>query len=79
MKAHPKTLVAQLPADDDTLLDAATLAALLGLSVRGLERWRQDGRGPAVVRLGHRAIRYRAGAVRTWLADRERRAAEGRR
>jgi predicted DNA-binding transcriptional regulator AlpA len=79
MKAHLKTLVTQLPADDDTLLDAATLASLLGLSVRGLERWRQDGRGPAIVRLSHRAIRYRAGAVRKWLAEQERRAAEGRR
>ena len=49
------------------LYTAAEAAALLGVAERTLETWRAQRRGPAVVRFGHRTVRYLAGDVEAWL------------
>ncbi|HOJ60382.1 MAG TPA: helix-turn-helix domain-containing protein [bacterium] len=59
------------PNDDDNLLiDGRQLAEWLGLSPRTLEIWRWRGGGPAYVKIG-KAVRYRKGTVRQWMASRE--------
>lgn len=50
------------------------LARQLGVGVRTLVRWAQQGYGPQAVKVGHRAVRYRRAEVDEWLA---RRAATG--
>jgi hypothetical protein len=45
-------------------------AKLLGLSVRSLQRKRQEGGGPVYVRLGERRIAYRTADLEGWLASR---------
>ena len=47
-----------------------TLADLLGVSPRTLQRWHQNRRGPARCKVGH-TIRYRIAAVRDWLTSTE--------
>ncbi|CAO3455453.1 hypothetical protein [Azospirillum argentinense] len=47
-----------------------TLADLLGVSPRTLQRWHQTRRGPARCKVGH-TIRYRVDAVRNWLTSTE--------
>ena len=42
-------------------------ARLLGVSVRTLQRWRLEGRGPGFCRLGDRAIRYCEGDLQSFL------------
>ena len=41
----------------------------IGISLSGLRKWRNDGRGPAYVRLG-RLIRYRRTDIEEWLEKR---------
>jgi predicted DNA-binding transcriptional regulator AlpA len=60
-----------LSRDPDVILREREAAAVLKLSVRTLQSWRSVGTGPAHVRLGRRAVGYRAGALRAWLLDRE--------
>jgi len=43
--------------EQDTLLTEAQASQLLSLSVRTLQAWRSQGRGPKFVRVG-RAVRY---------------------
>lgn len=52
--------------NDDEPLDTASTALFLGLSVRTLERWRQERTGPSFVKLSARAIRYRLSDLRAW-------------
>ncbi len=47
-----------------------TLADLLGVSPRTLQRWHQTRRGPVRCKVGH-LIRYRVEAVRDWLTSNE--------
>lgn len=61
---------AENPDDDDVLIDGRQLAEWLGLSPRTLEIWRWRGGGPAYVKIG-KAVRYRKGTVRQWMASRE--------
>ncbi len=44
------------------------LAAYLGLPVKTLYKWRQDGTGPDSVRIG-RHVRYFVSDVSEWLQD----------
>jgi excisionase family DNA binding protein len=53
------------------LLTQQLLAEELQVSVRTLERWRQEGTGPAFIRVG-RSPRYRRSDVDAWL-ERQRR------
>lgn len=51
----------------DTLLDTAAAAERLGVSPRTLEKWRQEGKGPAYVRLGSKKVSYRDAALDTFV------------
>jgi excisionase family DNA binding protein len=53
------------------LLTQQQLADELQVSVRTLERWRQEGTGPAFIRVG-RSPRYRRSDIDAWL-ERQRR------
>jgi excisionase family DNA binding protein len=55
----------------DKLLTQQQLADELQVSLRTLERWRQQGTGPAFIRVG-RSPRYRRADVDAWL-ERQRR------
>lgn len=50
------------------LLTTEQLADFLGMSVRTIEDWRFDRKGPPYVRLGPRTVRYRSDIVLEWLA-----------
>jgi predicted DNA-binding transcriptional regulator AlpA len=67
-----------LSRDPDVILREREAAAVLKLSVRTLQSWRTVDTGPSYVRLGGRAIGYRAGALRAWLLGRESRTAHDR-
>lgn len=47
-----------------------TVADLLGVTTRTLQRWRITGDGPAWVRCGPRMVRYPEAAVSAWAAGR---------
>jgi len=51
----------------ERLLTAPELAALLGLQVQSLARWRCTREGPPYLKVG-RAVRYRQADVDAWLA-----------
>jgi excisionase family DNA binding protein len=50
----------------DKLLTQRQLADELQVSLRTLERWRQEGTGPAFIRVG-RSPRYRRADIDAWL------------
>lgn len=50
------------------LIGIEELAEYLGIPVKTLYKWRQEGVGPASVRVG-RHVRYFVGDVRDWLLD----------
>lgn len=52
---------------EDRLLREAEVSRWVSVSAGALRRWRKERRGPAFVRLGRRAIRYRASDVALWL------------
>lgn len=51
----------------DKLLNTREAAALIGFKPNTLERMRLYGTGPRFVRLGARAIKYKAGEVLAWI------------
>jgi excisionase family DNA binding protein len=53
------------------LLTQQQLADELQVSVRTLERWRQEGTGPAFIRVG-RSPRYRRSDIDAWLEQQRR-------
>lgn len=58
----------QAPAQAEFLvLTTDEAARRLGLSPRTLERWRQEGTGPAYVRLGRKRTGYRPAALAAFL------------
>ena len=59
------------PATEDRLLTRKEVAEVLGFQPQTLARWAWEGREdrPPEVRVG-RAVRYRASAVRQWIAER---------
>ncbi len=60
---------------DEQLLLRSEVAGIYQLGVRTLERWARQGIGPAPVRIGPRAIRYRRSDIVRWLAEQARGAA----
>ena len=56
--------------DFDTVLVAVEAAKFLKLSPRTLEKWRSEGLGPPVLRMGRRVAYARRDLVR-WLAEQE--------
>ena len=61
---------------DARILRTPEAARYLGLSPATLERMRQEGTGPAFLRLGERAVGYDLAALDEWLDRRRRSAAE---
>jgi len=56
----------------ERFLKEKEVGQLLGLSVKTLQLYRYEGRGPTYCRLGgKRAIRYRLGALLEWAAKYE--------
>ena len=49
-----------------TLLRPDAVAAMLGISLDTVQRWRTEGKGPPAVYLTPRTIRYRLDAVEAW-------------
>lgn len=54
------------------LHDEREIAARLHISVSTLRNWRVSGRGPAFVKIGKRAVRYRWADVEAFLATGQR-------
>jgi predicted DNA-binding transcriptional regulator AlpA len=52
------------------LLTTAQAAAFLGLKQNTLQHWRIYGKGPAIVRLSPRAVRYRRSDLESWVESR---------
>ena len=52
---------------EDRLLDVSEVASLLGVSARGVWRWRDAGSIPAPVTLG-RLVRWRHSEIMEWIA-----------
>lgn len=58
----------------DPMVGIEDLAAYLGLPVKTLYKWRQDGTGPASVRIS-RHVRYFVSDVSEWLQHQRERSA----
>lgn len=43
------------------------LAKVLGVTRRTIDKWRREGRGPKLVLLGRRVVRYQESDVQEWL------------
>ena len=56
---------------DDELLTTEQLAQLMGVSEVWLKKCRADGTGPPHQMLTPKCVRYRRGAYRRWLEQRE--------
>lgn len=55
---------------DDALVDEIAVAAFCDLPRKSVQRLRWEGSGPTYLKFGPRAVRYRAGDVRRWRANR---------
>jgi len=66
---------------EDRLLTRKQAAEILGFQPQTLARWKWEGREdrPLEVRVGSRAVRYRASDLVRWIAARAERPAEGTR
>jgi predicted DNA-binding transcriptional regulator AlpA len=54
----------------EQLMTTAQAAAFLGLKQNTLEHWRTYGKGPAIVRLSPRTVRYRRSDLAAWVESR---------
>ena len=57
------------------LLTDTDVAALYGVAVNTVRNWRSQGTGPAFVKLGKRAVRYRPEDVASFIAGNDGKAA----
>ncbi len=55
--------------DQIELLTPHQTAKLLGVSMKTLDRWRWEGKGPRFVKIGH-GIRYRPHDLQSYIASR---------
>jgi excisionase family DNA binding protein len=55
------------PNTEGTYLTERELASLLRTSQRTLQGWRIKGQGPAFMKLGSTAVRYRRSDVERWM------------
>lgn len=72
----PKKTIEELRREYDAapmsaMLSPPVVAAGLGVSVRTLESWRADGRGPAFVRHAQNMVRYRKAECERHLVTKE--------
>ena len=65
--------------DNDRLLTQEEAADILGVSPSTMNGWRVQGRGPAIVRLSARCVRYRYGDVLAYIAANRHMGAEAKR
>lgn len=56
--------------DSSRLLTETAAADYLGFSIRALQAWRCNGRGPRFVKISARAIRYRLADLMSWSEER---------
>ena len=56
-------------AQQPILLKERTVAEILNLSVRTLQKWRCTGEGPPFVRISSRAVRYHREDIEAWVRD----------
>jgi hypothetical protein len=49
------------------ILDTNGAAKYLKLTVKTLEKWRWERRGPAFIRLSHKCVRYKVADLEKWL------------
>lgn len=56
----------------DKLVNERIVAERLGLAVKTVQKWRDQGHGPAWVRVGPRAVRYSERAIENYLRQNER-------
>lgn len=66
----PTSSVQHAQLDPDALVDESKAAALLDVSLRALQAWRQHGGGPLFVRISSRCIRYRRCDLFAWAEAR---------
>jgi excisionase family DNA binding protein len=69
LAANREDLATFVAVDDRPLIDPATLAQRLGVSVGTVYGWNEQGTGPPYFRVG-KFVRYRVDDVDTWLAAR---------
>ncbi len=60
---NPETL-------NEVLLIEQEVAPILRVSIRTLQKWRVNGKGPPFIRVSARAIRYRRSDLDAWVRDR---------
>jgi hypothetical protein len=51
----------------NNILDTSGAAKYLKVTVKTLEKWRWEDRGPAFMRLSHKCVRYRIVDLEKWL------------
>jgi len=51
---------------NQSLLTTEEAAAFLHISPRTLIQWRTACKGPPVIRLGHRTVRYKKASLESW-------------
>jgi len=51
----------------EQLYNRSDLARLLGVSIKTLEKWAWEGKGPAFVKVGGHLVRYRPSDVAAYL------------
>ena len=74
MESHAHTAQPVPP----SLLRPQQAAALLGLSVQTLAKYRLTGDGPPFVKVGPRVVAYRLDALEAWIVSRTRRSTSDR-
>jgi len=55
--------------DSNQLLTEKTVAKLLSVGIRTIQKWRQTGNGPQYVCISKRCVRYRYGDVMEWIKN----------
>ena len=65
--AQRRALITVAHMKTDELIDAGEVARVLGISPRTLEGMRQEGRGPAYVRISSKCVRYRRSDLERFL------------
>jgi predicted DNA-binding transcriptional regulator AlpA len=61
-------MTSQAHESSELLLDAAAVAARLGVKTKTVTEWRRRGRGPAFVWLSWRCVRYRPSDIDAFIA-----------
>ena len=64
---EPTVAEAVTEAPDDALWSSKQLAALMGVSLVTLSRWRSAGKGPPWIRLSSSRAAYSVGGFRAWV------------